>query len=253
MTKQPILKIALSGYGKMGKMLMEAAPRFDAKIVAIIDPHVAEAKREITAENLCGADVCIDFSHPDAVFSNIQKAAGAGINLVVGTTGWNHALARVKDIVLEHGIGLVYGANFSIGMNLFFRMVENAAKEFNRFPEYDIYGYELHHRQKADSPSGTAIALSEILLDQSERKSNIIYDRVNRKIGEDELHFASIRAGFIPGTHTVGFDSEADTIELVHRIRNRSCLAIGALKAAQWIQNRKGMYSFQEIITEILC
>ncbi len=245
--------IALIGFGKMGKMIQDLSPKYDCRIVSIIDPHHPEAHNDITLASIANADVCIEFSHPDCVLANIRKAAELGINLVVGTTGWNQHFAEVKALVDSTGIGLMYGSNFSIGMNLFLRIVENAAKEFNRFEDYDLYGFELHHRQKADSPSGTAISIADALLNNCDRKAQVNYNRLERKINSDELHFASIRAGFIPGTHTVGFDSEADTIELTHRVRNRSCFAVGALQAAKWIADKKGIFSFKDMVEELVC
>jgi 4-hydroxy-tetrahydrodipicolinate reductase len=156
-------------------------------------------------------------------------------------------------MALQKNVGLLYGSNFSIGMNLFLRVVANAVREFDKFNEYDVFGYELHHNQKADSPSGTAITLSDTILDASTTKQTAVFEKLDRKIEPDELHFASIRAGRIPGTHLVGFDSEADTIELTHRVRNRSCFAVGALKAALWLHGKQGVYSFQDMMAEVLC
>ena len=132
----------------------------------------------------------------------------------------------------DNGIGILWGANFSIGMNIFNRVTQFAAALCDKFPQYDIYGFELHHNQKADSPSGTAIQLAQTILGQSSRKTKAVYDKLDRRIEPDELHFASVRAGSIPGTHTVGFDSLSDTIELIHRVRSRACFAQGALEAA---------------------
>ncbi|PKN78147.1 MAG: 4-hydroxy-tetrahydrodipicolinate reductase, partial [Candidatus Cloacimonetes bacterium HGW-Cloacimonetes-1] len=167
--------------------------------------------------------------------------------------GWHDKLPEVRDMALQKNVGLLYGSNFSIGMNLFLRVVANAVREFDKFNEYDVFGYELHHNQKADSPSGTAITLSDTILDASTTKQTAVFEKLDRKIEPDELHFASIRAGRIPGTHLVGFDSEADTIELTHRVRNRSCFAVGALKAALWLHGKQGVYSFQDMMAEVLC
>lgn len=245
--------IALIGYGKMGRMVETAAPAKGSNIIAKYDPMIAAYCDPAILHSIDKNTVCIEFTHPGAVMQNIQMAAELGLNIVVGTTGWNDHLQEVQALVSSSGIGLVYGSNFSIGMNLFQRVLEHTVKEFAHFDEYDIYGYELHHRQKADSPSGTAISLSELILKNSEAKNKVCYDRINRKIEGDELHFASIRAGHIPGTHTIGLDSEADTIELIHRVRSRSCFAVGALRAAMWLKGRRGMYSFQEVMTDILC
>jgi 4-hydroxy-tetrahydrodipicolinate reductase len=243
-----MLKIALIGYGKMGRIMHELSKQMPIEVVALIDPLQAGCAREITAETLKDAQVCVEFSHPSAVVDNISKICSLGRNLVVGTTGWNDKLEVVKALVEKSGIGMVYGSNMSIGMNLFYEIVAKAANEFSRYDEYDVYGLELHHRQKADSPSGTAKELGKILLNNIKTKTSLLEDKADGKIKPEELHFASLRAGFIPGTHTVGFDSEADTIELTHRARNRTGLAMGALKAALWIDGKQGFYSFTDFI-----
>jgi len=247
------LKIALVGYGKMGKMLAALALQHNCEVVSIIDPLWEGAHREINAQSVANADVCVDFTSPKVVVENISRLAALGKDMVIGTTGWESEKSKVQEIVESSGVGLVYGANFSIGMNLFFRIVEVAAQEIGKFADYDAYGVEYHHRQKVDSPSGTAKALAQILLDKVPSKEMPLYEMADRKIEEQELHFVSLRAGFIPGTHTVGFDSEADTIELCHRVRNRSCLAIGALKSVPWIHGKKGFYSFTQYIKEMVC
>jgi 4-hydroxy-tetrahydrodipicolinate reductase len=241
-------KLALIGYGKMGKMIATQAAQLPVEIVAIIDPAQEGCAEEINQDTLKDAEVCIEFSHPSVVSDNIQKVCNCGRNLVVGTTGWGDKLEEVRKLVEAAGIGMVYGSNMSIGMNLFYEVVKKAANLFAAYDNYDVYGLELHHRQKADSPSGTAIELTKILLAEVNAKLTALFEKADRKISEDELHFASIRAGWIPGTHTIGFDSEADTIELTHRARNRSGLAWGALKAALWIRDKKGLYTFQDFL-----
>ncbi|MDD2331711.1 MAG: 4-hydroxy-tetrahydrodipicolinate reductase [Candidatus Cloacimonetes bacterium] len=246
-----MLKAALIGYGKLGKLIRDLAPRYNVQIHCIIDPNLKDHYHDISAEALEGCDVCIEFSHPSAVLENIRKVAEQGKNLVVGTTGWNDKLPQVQEIVDKRGIGLLYGANFSIGMNLFLRLIANAVREFDAYPEYDIAGYEMHHNQKADSPSGTAISICKEVLANSSRKTHAVYDKLDRKIAPEELHFASLRLGQIPGTHALCFDSEADTIELSHRVRNRSCFAVGALHAARWIRDKKGLFNITDMVEEM--
>lgn len=246
-------RLCLIGYGKMGQMIEGLAASYGCEVVSRIDPHHCDCSKEISPESLKDAEVCIDFSHPSVVLKNIKQLTHLAKPLVVGTTGWNAHLEEVKDWVKQFDTALLYGANFSIGMNLFTRLVADAARLFDRFDHYDIYGLELHHNQKADSPSGTAIELSKLLLQNISRKSNALYDPAYRRIEPHELHFASIRAGSIPGTHTIGFDSEADTIELTHRARSRSGFAAGALQAARWIKDRKGCYSINDMISELIC
>ncbi|OQX70567.1 MAG: 4-hydroxy-tetrahydrodipicolinate reductase [Candidatus Cloacimonas sp. 4484_275] len=203
-------------------------------------------------KTLRDADVCIEFTNPQAAFSNIKKIAVLGKNMVIGTTGWDEYLTEAENLAAENKVGIVYGSNFSIGMNAFFEITEFAANLFDKLTEYDVFGFELHHNRKVDSPSGTAKILSEIVLKNMERKNRFQFDRVNRKIEADEFHFASIRAGNIPGIHTVGFDSEADTIELKHTVRNREGLALGALKAAEWINGKTGFFNFRDIFRKMV-
>lgn len=243
-----MIKIAVIGFGKMGHMIKDLAQQMPVEIVTIIDPIVEGCEKAISNETLKDAEVCIEFSHPSVVIDNIKQICACGRNLVVGTTGWSDRLPEVEKIVKDAKVGMIYGSNLSIGMNLFYEVVKQAAEVFANYDEYDVFGFEQHHKQKADSPSGTARELSKLIMDKYKSKTVAQYDKLDRKIMPEELHFASIRAGFIPGTHTIGFDSEADTIELTHRVRNRTGLAMGALKAAIWIAGKKGLYTFQDFI-----
>ncbi len=231
------MKIALLGYGKMGRLVEEIALREGWEVGAKLDIADNAGAKGITAASLEGVDVALDFSQPDAVVPNIEAAAKLGINLVVGTTGWSEARSQVERIVLESGIGLVYASNFSVGMNLFFEIVSSAARIVGKVPQYDFYIAEEHHREKKDSPSGTALQLLELAKPYLNRPAPAV---------------ASTRAGFIPGNHLVGFDCEADTILMEHRARNRQGFAEGAVLAARWIAGRKGFYDFRAVFREIL-
>ena len=244
-----MLKIALIGYGQMGKLIEQLAQDNDCEIVAVIDPLLGN---EITLQTVAEADVCIEFSSPNAAFSNIKKLIELGKSVVTGTTGWYDELDKIKLLVEERGTGLIYGSNFSVGMNLFFSIIENTAKLMNQAEDYDLYGLEMHHKKKKDSPSGTAKVLSEIILKNIDRKTLTQYEKLDRKIEENEFHFTSIRSGDIPGMHSISFDSEADTIELKHTARNRNGLALGAIKAAKWINNKTGFYNFSNNLNEII-
>lgn len=246
------MNIAIIGYGKMGKEIERIANLKGIKIASIIDPNGNGSHMKIDENSMRNVDVCIDFSAPNAVIGNIEKASGFGKDMVVGTTGWSDKMGKARNVVKRNRTGLVYASNFSIGVNLFYRIVENAAKLIDRIDDYDIYGYELHHSNKADSPSGTAKAIGNILIKNIRRKSKLAFDRIDRKISKNELHFASIRAGSIPGTHIVGFDSSADTIELKHEARNREGFALGAIMAAKWINGKKGIYTIEDIMKNIL-
>ena len=245
------MKLALVGYGKMGREVEEAAKANNAEIVAIIDPTEPSATAtEITAESLKDADVVVDFTTTEAVKDNVQKIAAAGKNMIVGTTGWYDNVDEIKAIVEQHDIGFLYSSNFSVGVNAFFKIVEAAAKVFNKLDMYDVFGYELYHNQKADSPSGTAKSMETLLLDNIQRKTKIAEEKLDRKIEPDELHFASVRAGSIPGTHIAGFDSEADTIELKHTARNRKGFATGAVLTAQWLADKKGFFTMDDFVKD---
>jgi 4-hydroxy-tetrahydrodipicolinate reductase len=219
------MKIALIGYGKMGKMIEQTATGKGLDVVCIIDPFVGNRG------DIADADVCIEFSQPSAVLENIKLAASANKPIVVGTTGWYEHLNEVRDIVETSDIGLVYGSNFSIGVNLMFKIIEYAANLFKDFPSYDPFIEEAHHKLKKDAPSGTALSLKQRV--ESE------YNR--------EAPTSSTRAGYIPGTHTVGFDSEVDTLTITHTARNRQGFAEGAIVAAEWVLDKKGFFEFPQI------
>jgi 4-hydroxy-tetrahydrodipicolinate reductase len=224
------MKLALFGYGKMGRMIEQAAMREGIEVIAVLDP-IAGSRGELS-----GADVCIDFTEPGSALDNIKAAAAARIAIVVGTTGWYDRLDEARALVEESGIGLVYGSNFSVGVNLMFKIAHHAADLFSHFPSHDPYIEEAHHKFKKDAPSGTGLSLSRIV----EAEYN------------HQVPTSSTRAGYFPGRHTVGFDSEADTLAIVHTARSRADFADGALIAAQWIAGRKGLYEFPEIIDEQL-
>ena len=234
------MKIALIGFGKMGREI-DAVAREQGETIA----KVFEIDSPVRPQDLAGIDVCIDFSTPDSVLSNIKSAVEAQKDIVVGTTGWDRHLSEVRSIVKDSG--LLYSSNFSLGMNIFFRIAAHAAELMRNSPEYDPYVEEIHHRQKADSPSGTALSLGRILLSRIDRKKGILAQPSEGKIPEDMLHISSIRAGTVTGIHTIGFDSEADLIELRHTAKNRRGFALGTLRAAQWLQGRKGIYTMDDV------
>lgn len=227
------LNLALLGYGKMGRTIAQIAPQrgFQVRLVMDIDanPHA----QGITREKFEGIDVCLDFTTPDAVVENARRVAEAGCNLVIGTTGWTERLEEVRQIVEKNGIGLVHAANFSIGVNLFYRAAQAAAEIFARFPMYEPYITEAHHHTKKDAPSGTAKEM---------------HRQVSLLLTGREIPVASVRAGYIPGTHELGFDSEADTIILRHTARGRQGFAEGALLAARWVVGNTGLFTFSEVL-----
>ncbi len=240
------LKIALLGFGKMGKEVAQLAGEGGHEIVATfeIDQPLSSASAPPAV------DVFIDFTVPGAVVANVKAVAQLGKPLVIGTTGWYDHLNEVKKIVSAAKIGVIYASNFSIGMNLFFKIVAHAAELFDRFEPYDPFIHEFHHRGKLDSPSGTAHSLAKIVLEKIKRKQTALGKTSEGAIAANQLHVTSTRAGFIPGTHIVGFDSEADTIELKHTARGRRGFAAGALYAAQWIIGKQGLFTMEDLLSE---
>lgn len=206
------IKFHLIGYGKMGKLVEKAALSRNHEIV-----------------DLENADVCIDFTTPEAVLDTLKKIAPLKKNVVIGTTGWQQHLPEVEELVKEYQIGLLHSPNFSLGVNLFMQVVEEAAKKFLAYPDYQVGALELHHSEKKDAPSGTALSLA-------------------KKIGKP-VEFASVRCGNFPGTHSIFFDSKADLITLTHEARSREGFALGAVRAAEWLQGKKGIYTMEDIFS----
>jgi len=228
--------VAIVGYGKMGRLVEQLAPSFGFEVYARINGAENPAGAGLSRESLAGAEVAIDFSTPQAAPENILRLAWLGVNVVSGTTGWYDALPTVRESVLAAGTALVWGPNFSIGVNIFLQTVGHVASLLSRYPDYEAWGWEIHHAAKRDSPSGTLKKLAEVV-----RASG--YER--------EVNLASNRAGTIPGTHEIGFDSGSDTITLRHTAHNRDGFARGALQAARWIDGKKGVYEFRQILGEL--
>jgi 4-hydroxy-tetrahydrodipicolinate reductase len=218
------MKIVLIGHGNMGKEIEYHAQQKNMEISAICN-----RSNPLTKEILHDADICIDFSVSTAVMNHVTVCAEAQKNIVIGTTGWLNHLDHVKKIVEAHHIGLIYASNFSVGVNLFLKIVEQAAERFNKLPEYDVFIHEFHHNQKMDSPSGTALSLAKVLIEKITRKKKMLTDKSEGKISPGALHVTSTRVGSVPGTHIVGFDSAIDSIELKHTARSRAGFALGAL------------------------
>lgn len=240
------IKIALIGFGKMGQEIDTLCRESESfEVVSISFKNKDDV---LDLEGIAKADIAIDFTSKDIVMKNIEQVAKLGKNLVVGTTGWYEDIETVKKLVDEHKIGLIYGANFSVGANIFLKMVAFASSLFAKFPEYDVYGFEIHHKMKIDSPSGTALKIADKILENFPTKKSIQVEKLDKQIDPSELHFASVRGGRNPGFHEIVFDSNADGVTLSHQAYGRVGFAKGSLLAAEFIKDKKGFYSFEEIL-----
>jgi 4-hydroxy-tetrahydrodipicolinate reductase len=219
-------KLAIVGYGKMGRMIETLAPEYGFSVHGRIDVN-----DDMKAAQ--GADVAIEFSTPETAVGNIEKLAALGVPVVVGTTGWLAEMDRARAAIDAHGTALVWSPNFSIGVNVFSRLVKEAAKLLADEAQYGAWAWEIHHATKKDAPSGTLIKLVQDM-------KSVGYGRA--------IDISSNRTGAHPGTHEIGFDSAADTITLRHSARSREGFARGALKAAQWIVGKKGVFEFGEVL-----
>ncbi|MGB2642771.1 MAG: dihydrodipicolinate reductase C-terminal domain-containing protein [Candidatus Acidiferrum sp.] len=228
--------LAIVGYGKMGKLIERLAPEYGFNVLARFSSGDNREAHGLSHETLRGVDVAVEFTTPEAAPENIRRLAVLGVNSIVGTTGWFEQLAATRDAVLHAKTGLVWAANFSVGMNIFLQTVARAAALFANHSEYEAWGWEIHHSAKKDAPSGTLKKLAEEMRGAG-------YGR--------PVSLSSNRAGAIPGTHEIGFDSAADTITFRHTARSREGFARGALQAARWVAGKKGFYEFREILGEL--
>lgn len=245
------MNIALIGHGNMGKEIEQIAPARRMTVTKVFTSKNNSWGAGLTAESLKDVDVCIDFSVPEATMNNVKAVAACRKNIVVGTTGWYNQLKEIQRIVKAGKIGLLYSPNFSLGMNIFLHILADAAEYFSSLPDYDVAIHEIHHRRKVDSPSGTALALGNLILQHNLRKTEMLQESPRKQIGEDQLHVTSTRVGSIAGRHAVMFDSEADTIELIHTAKNRTGFAIGALLAAKWLRSRKGIFTMKDVVASL--
>lgn len=227
------MKLAIVGYGKMGRLIEQLAPEYGFEVALKLDEFNNADYSGMTEENFRDIGVAVEFSVPEAVVGNIERLAALGVNTVVGTTGWTAQLDRVRALAAEKNIGVVWSPNYSIGVNVFFRLVSEAARLLAGESAYGAWAWEIHHITKKDAPSGTLLKLVEEM-----KKAG--YGR--------SIDLGSNRAGAHPGTHEIGFDSAADTITLRHAARSREGFARGALKAAQWIAGKKGFHEFTEVL-----
>jgi 4-hydroxy-tetrahydrodipicolinate reductase len=263
-----MLNLIIVGYGKMGKLIEQKALEGGHKVSALVDPF-ATGESSLSGVKVChsvadihpaalssedGSTVAIEFTRPDTAVANIAALAALKVPTVVGTTGWYERLPEVERVVEAAGSALLYASNFSIGVNLFYRVAAYTASLVSLFDGYDVGGLEIHHNKKADSPSGTAKTLADWVGAATQgKKQTAVWDKLNRPPTPDELHFASLRVGSVPGIHSVIFDSASDTIELRHSARNREGFATGALFAAEWlVTNHSGVFTIDDALAGVL-
>jgi 4-hydroxy-tetrahydrodipicolinate reductase len=235
------VKVALAGHGQMGREVDAVLRERGHSPVGILRGTGFPA----------ACPVGIDFTGPEAVVANVKRALAGGARYVIGTTGWDAQRDEVRKLVEEAGGGVVWGANFSVGMNLFYRIVRQTAELMARFTDYDPYVLERHHRKKKDAPSGTARELASTVAVAGEVQREPVTALAGEALGANQFHVASVRAGGIVGDHTVGFDSGGDEILLEHRARSRRGFALGAVLAAEWIATRTGFHSFDAVLEDL--
>jgi 4-hydroxy-tetrahydrodipicolinate reductase len=227
------MKLAVVGYGKMGRLVEALAPEYGFEVPVRLDIADNAEALGITPERFRGIDVAVEFSAPTAVAANVERLASIGVNTVVGTTGWTADMDRVKVAAEKGGIGLVWSPNFSVGVNIFMHLVSEASRRLAPYPEFGAWAWEIHHAAKKDAPSGTLLKL------------------VAQMKAADPLRPVDVsasRAGAHPGTHEIGFDSPAETITLRHTARSREGFARGALQAARWVIGKQGWFEFSEVL-----
>ncbi|MGH9686657.1 MAG: 4-hydroxy-tetrahydrodipicolinate reductase [Candidatus Acidiferrales bacterium] len=230
------MNLAIVGHGKMGRLIEHLAPEYGANVKLRLDVDNNSHFEGMIEENFRGIDAAIEFSTPGSAIENVERLAKLKVNAVVGTTGWFDQMERARTAVERAGTGLVWSANFSVGVNIFSKLVEEAAQMMARQPEYGAWAWEIHHATKKDAPSGTLLAL---------------VDRMKKAGYEKPVDTGSNRAGAHPGTHEIGFDSAADTITIRHTARSREGFARGALRAARWIAGKKGFFDFRDVVNQV--
>jgi len=242
------MKIAILGYGKMGRIIEQFAFERGHEVVLKVNVDNTD---DLTVANLRLADVAIDFSTPDSVLSNIELCFEANVPVVVGTTGWYAKLQEIKDKCVAGNNTLLYASNFSVGVNVFFFVNKVLAKIMNRYPQYEVQVEEIHHTEKLDSPSGTAMTIAEGILAELDRKSewvNELIDSNDEVIPKpDQLLIESHRIEDVPGTHTVIYSSEVDNIEFKHKAHSRAGFALGAVIAAEWLEDKTGFFNITDM------
>ncbi|HVN49212.1 MAG TPA: 4-hydroxy-tetrahydrodipicolinate reductase [Bacteroidota bacterium] len=241
------MNIALIGYGKMGKTIEQLALDRGWSVPIKLDigiPLPENSQRKTV-------DAAIHFATAKTLVEDLTPWAESGVPVVIGTTGWNDKLADIQHLAQEYNIGVVHAANFSLGVNVFFRIAKEASKMMNKFADYDVSIHEVHHKEKIDSPSGTALQLGKIVLTEIDRKKELLTAPPDGKIKPEQLHVSSSRTGWVIGEHSLEFDSIADAIEIKHTAKNRNGLALGALVAAEWVQHKHGIFTMDDVLEDL--
>lgn len=231
------MKIALLGYGRMGKTIEKIAIERGHEVVLKIDENIEDY-------DLSLADIAIDFSVPQAAFNNITTCFNYQIPVICGTTGWLENYEKAVEICEQENSAFIYASNFSIGVNLFFELNEKLAKMMRAFSNYSVEIEEIHHTQKLDAPSGTAISLAQQIIENSSKKAW----KLNKAV-ENEIPIYAKRIDNVPGTHTVSYKSEIDSIEIKHTAHSREGFALGAIIAAEWLKDKKGVYTMKDVLS----
>ncbi|MCE3227065.1 MAG: dihydrodipicolinate reductase [Bacteroidetes bacterium] len=235
------MNIALFGYGKMGKEIEAIAQKRGHTIVLHVEKDNVDL---LTAADLKKADVAIEFTTPHTVTDNIKRCFDAGLPVVVGTTGWYDQFDEIKNLCEKKNAGLFHATNFSVGVNLFFKVNQYLAELMNKYEDYDVSMEEIHHIHKLDKPSGTAITLAQQVLEKIDRKKNWSID----KPGKETMFIKDVREGEVPGTHIIKYQSAIDDIEIMHKAHNRKGFALGAVIAAEFLKGKKGVYTMDDIV-----
>ncbi len=236
------MKIALLGYGKMGKTIEKIAKERGHQIVKIIDIANASDLETLSPDDV---EVVIEFSHPDAAYKNLSICMKNGLSVVCGTTGWLANRHEIETLCQQNGAAFFYASNYSIGVNLFFKLNQQLAKLMNPFGQYEVNTIEIHHTEKKDAPSGTAITLAEGIIENCDTKVSFVNNIIP---SQNQVPIWSIREGTVPGTHQVKYISNVDTIEISHTAHSREGFALGAVVSAEWLQGKKGIFGMNEML-----
>ena len=235
------MKVAIIGYGKMGHEIEQVLLSRGHSVALIIDQDNAH---DLCAEKLAEVDVAIEFTTPTTAYSNVRSCIECGTPVVSGTTGWHDKLEELQALCREKGSSMIWSSNYSLGVNITFRLNRYLAELMNRFEGYNVAIEEIHHTQKKDAPSGTAISLANDILERVERKQRWVNEPTEEA---DAIAITSLREGTVPGTHTVTYLSEDDKIEIKHTLFSRRALALGAVVAAEFIATKKGVFTIDDL------